>query len=476
MIGPLLYIFATLLPAMLEAPIFVFLAVTAAFFGYYIFTRTSWELADFTLAAIVYLTLLNISDFKEVGSVRMGDVRILLEIVVVIALMYKRTVSILSLLEIQPALIAFAMWVLVSIPLSADPERSALYGLWFLVSIIFLLVFARIAPDMRTALASVARAMFIAYGLALLPSIVQMIVQPSVLSSQFHSPIGMRHVPAQGAGICIAALLYLRWHYNWRGWVKNGAVLGFCVASSVVAFASLNRVSWLSVAVALVGFILSRRQHVFRDLTLLGVVSAGFLMLTSQGTSSISVLNRLPKAAQMRWMQTAQSSEALMDQQWERTDERIEIWRDKLRYVQDHPVAGAGIINSTRASGGEVRVAKMAGYSAHSTFIGVLVETGWVGAALFMVFLLTVTTRTVRQYRRGLHFHHLLFLMLAAFAISLFEYNLAPGQATYWPFFATLTLLGARRYWPDLAAGRAAPRAPVFATPRPTPQPLRRAI
>src|SRR5687768_16479110 len=153
MIGPLLYIFATLLPAMLEAPIFVFLAVTAAFFGYYIFTRTSWELADVTLAAIVYLTLLNISDYKEVGSVRMGDVRILLEIVVVIALMYKRSVSILSLLELQPALIAFAMWVLVSIPLSTDPERSALYGLWFLVSIVFLLVFAHIAPDMRTALA-----------------------------------------------------------------------------------------------------------------------------------------------------------------------------------------------------------------------------------------------------------------------------------------------------------------------------------
>ena len=471
MIGPLLYIFATLLPAMLEAPIYVFLVVTGAFFGYYIFTRTSWELADFTLSAIVYLTLLNISDFKEVGSVRMGDVRILLEVVVVIALMYKRSVSILSLLEIQPALIAFALWVLVSIPLSTDPGRSAIYGLWFLISIIFLLVFARIAPDMRTALASVARAMAIAYGLALLPSIGQMIIQPGVLSSQFHSPIGMRHVPAQGAGICIAALLYLRWHYNWTGWLKNAAIAAFCVASAVVAFASLNRVSWLSVAVAVTGFILSRRQHVLRDMTLLGVVSAGFLMLTSQGTSSISVLNRLPKAAQMRWMQTAQSSEALMEQQWERTDERIEIWRDKMRYLQDHPVAGAGIINSTRASGGEVRVAKMAGYSAHSTFIGVLVETGWVGAALFLAFLLSVTLRTFAQYRRGLQFHHLLFLMLAALTISLFEYNLAPGQATYWPFFASLALLGARRYWPDLAAGQAASRAPVFATP----QPLRRA-
>ena len=469
--GPLLYIFATLLPAMLEAPIYVFLVVTGAFFGYYIFTRTAWELADFTLAAVVYLTLLNISDFKEVGSVRMGDVRILLEAVVVVALMYKRGVSILSLLELQPALITFALWVLVSVPLSTDPDRSALYGVWFLISIMFLLVFVRIAPDMRTAVASVARAMALAYGLALVPSIALMLVQPSVLTSQFHSPIGMRHVPAQGAGICIAALLFLRWHYNWRGWVKNGAIAGFCILSAVVAFGSLNRVSWLSVAIAVTGFILSRRQHVARDLTLLGVVSAGFILITSQGQSSVSIMNRLPKAAQMRWMQTTASSEALMEQQWERTDERIMIWRDKMRYLQDHPVAGAGIINSTRASGGEVRVAKMAGYSAHSTFIGVLVETGWVGAALFAAFLFSMTLRAIAQYRRGLQFHYLLFLMLAAFAISLFEYNLAPGQATYWPFFASLALLGARRYWPDGLAPPA-PRAQVVATP----QQLRRAF
>ena len=476
MIGPLLYIFATLLPAMLEAPIYVFLVVTAAFFGYYIFVRTAWELADFTLCAVAYLTLLNISDFKEVNAVRLGDVRILIEIAVVVVLMYKRSVSIQSLLEIQPALIAFALWVLVSVPLSTDPGRSALYGAWFFVSIIFLLVFARIAPDMRTALASVARAMVIAYGLALLPSIGQMILQPSVLSGQFHSPVGMRHVPAQGVGICIAGLLYLRWYYNWRGWFKNATIATFCVLSAVVAFASLNRVSWLSVAVAVVGFILSRRKHVIRDVTLFGIVSVGFMLLSSRGQTSDSVVNRLPKAAQMRWMQTAQSSEALLDQQWERTDERIVIWRDKMRYLQDHPVAGAGIINSTRASGGEVRIAKMAGYSAHSTLIGVLVETGWVGATLFLAFLLAVVIRTVRQYRHGIQLHHLLFLMLAALAISLFEYNLAPGQATFWPFFASLALLGAQRYWPDLATGRAAPRAPVFATPRPTPQPLRPAI
>ena len=469
-VGPLLYVVATLLPAMLEAPIYVFLVVTAAFFGYYIFTRTAWELADFTLAAIVYLTLLNISDFKEVGSVRMGDIRILLEAVVVIALMYKRGVSILTLLELQPALITFALWVLVSVPLSTDPGRSALYGAWFLVSIMFLLVFARIAPDMRTAVASVARAMALAYGLALLPSIALMVVQPSVLTSQFHSPIGMRHVPAQGAGICIAALLFLRWHYNWRGWVKNAAVAGFCVLSAVVAFGSLNRVSWLSVAIAVTGFILSRGRHVARDLTLLGVVSAGFILMTSQGQSSISFMNRLPKAAQMRWMQTAESSEALMGQQWERTDERILIWRDKMRYLQDHPVAGAGIINSTRASGGEVTAGKMAGYSAHSTFVGVLVETGWVGTALFAAFVFSVIVRTFAQYRRGRQFHHLLFLMLSAFAISLFEYNLAPGQATYWPFFATLALLGAKRYWPD-GVPPAAPRAQVIAPPQ-----LRRAV
>lgn len=471
MIGQLLYVVATLLPAMLEAPIFVFLVVTAAFFGYYIFSRTAWELADFTMSVIAYLTLLNISDFKEMGSVRMGDIRLLLLAVVVIALMFKRSITILALLEIQPALLAFSTWALVAVPLSADPGRSALYGVWFLVSVMFLLVFVRIAPDMKTAMASVARAMLLAYGLALVPSIGQLIMQPSVLSKQFHSPVGMRHVPAQGVGIFIASLVYLRWYYNWRSWFKNAAMLAFCGLAILVAFSSLNRVSWLSAAVAIVGFILSRRQHVARDLTLLGIASGAFLVVSAQGVSSISLTRYLPKAAQTRWMQTAQSSEALMEAQWEQTDERILIWRDKMKYLEDHPVAGAGIINSTRASGGEIAAGKMAGYSAHSTFIGVLVETGWVGAALFVVFLFTVVLRTAVQYRRGVQFHFLLFLMLAALAISLFEYNLAPGQATFWPFFASLALLGARRYWPDVATGRAAPRPPVFATP----QPLRRA-
>ena len=125
----------------------------------------------------------------------------------------------------------------------------------------------------------------------------------------------------------------------------------------------------------------------------------------------------------------------------EREDLSVEarkmIIRDGLYVFSKYPVFGVGITNGKRATRALLPSSEVAGNSLHNTLLGVLVEFGAVGLVLFLI----VVARSVQLFFQapGSEFKlDILLLAIPPGLICLTEYNLAPGQAMFWPLWLAL--------------------------------------
>jgi len=148
---------------------------------------------------------------------------------------------------------------------------------------------------------------------------------------------------------------------------------------------------------------------------------------------------------------------------------RYQIYQANFQLWLSRPLVGVGLTNA----GDAVTIEKnneQTNFAPHNTYLGLLSETGAIGALSFLIlcFRSLGAWRRIpdRRVRRSL-----VFLAVAPLLISFTEYNLTPGQALFWPLWLCILL---PRMYPERvpAAARSAMRGgarrpPVRLRPEP---------
>ena len=115
---------------------------------------------------------------------------------------------------------------------------------------------------------------------------------------------------------------------------------------------------------------------------------------------------------------------------------RMEIYSNSLVAFSRQPFFGIGLLNTGVASNELMAYSETSGMSAHSTYLAVLVELGLVGFVLFLV----VLVRTFIQFRKIPSWKHkssILIMAIAPLLMVATEYDLAPGQLSFWALMLT---------------------------------------
>jgi len=110
---------------------------------------------------------------------------------------------------------------------------------------------------------------------------------------------------------------------------------------------------------------------------------------------------------------------------------RAELVTSYSKIVADYPVFGVGLYNGRIMHRQYYGSWILANFSTHNTYLGILVETGWVGFIIFLVILI----RSGRYIIRANAFHRRLVLLLfiPALMINFNEFNSLGGQVFFWP-------------------------------------------
>lgn len=156
----------------------------------------------------------------------------------------------------------------------------------------------------------------------------------------------------------------------------------------------------------------------------LGAIAIGAIVV-------ISAVSIVPKATWDRLLSTKSELE-------EGTlTKRTIIWRAGMDVLRDHPFAGVGAGAYTEAVSGILDVP----YAAHNTFLSILIETGFIGAAIFGLWAIALC--------RCIYFlepveRRLWIVLLAAWALGVSAMTWEHRKTT-WFLFGTLTAAAATR-------------------------------
>lgn len=105
--------------------------------------------------------------------------------------------------------------------------------------------------------------------------------------------------------------------------------------------------------------------------------------------------------------------------------DRQQIWNSYMDSFYAKPILGVGLASNQVITAGTPK--KFEGYSAHNTFIGILAETGILGALCFLV-VLARSLLLLRLNSNELWLRIYLIFFIPTFLVNWVEYNLIPGQ------------------------------------------------
>ena len=362
----------------------------------------------------------------------------------------------LRFLRLNGDVVIFGLATVLSALFAFKKTSALLYGLWMLGALLTILAFLCV---LGTRIPRQQWSERIAWLLlaANLPMI--LLVVPEIGSYQPGSRLqaafsSNRPVYAYSCVVSFVALLVLerqRGHPNASRFLRNMPTAALTVAGIAV----------------LVPLLLSAKRSAIL-VAALGLVVYTFSTASSTGTKkSVGLLRTVTVAAVMAvaaWYaltvsQATQSRfERLSDEKRNTSvTARFEIIENGLDVYARYPVFGVGLLNGREATKVIAPYSVLAGYGLHNTYLGVLVETGTVGALVFLV-LLFRSYRLFRRISSSTFKADIVLLALPGVLISVTEYSLTPGQALFWPLWITLLLpriaLVSRLHKPKRRVGR----------------------
>jgi len=295
----------------------------------------------------------------------------------------------------KPTLIALAytVWILTAGQWGLDPGRTLFYGAWLFLLIINVAMAVALSDDPRELWGRFLK------GLSWLgiASCIACIVAISTGADVVHSDRWISGVQrsayrgvffnanvmgAQGI-VTLAATLAYRALFPDRKQLWMPAVLGL---AGIVILASASRGCFIGYSLGLAFYLfegqgswkLSRRTAVIVGLGLMAIVAASTTDVAS------SALDRLAG--------TATSVEA-------GEEGRLHIWKTYIDHTLEHPIVGAGFINSALQGDYVAMRSAVRAHSPHSLFIQYLVGPG-IPAGLLFGWLLVVVGRRLTAWRR----------------------------------------------------------------------------
>lgn len=113
-------------------------------------------------------------------------------------------------------------------------------------------------------------------------------------------------------------------------------------------------------------------------------------------------------------------------------NEREQIWELYWDIVEDYPFFGVGAYNSTVVNKNKNPNHRLAGYSTHNLYMGLLVEHGYLGLVTFLAIIIRGLIIMLTKTSLSFFIRYSIFLCAPALLINWNEYNLIPGQVFYW--------------------------------------------
>jgi O-antigen ligase len=215
---------------------------------------------------------------------------------------------------------------------------------------------------------------------------------------------GIMYVDYSGLAVCVSAAMVL----CARG-IKRVLLLSLCLAIGVAHILTQTRNAWLSTIITLLllaGYLVVHPEMIGSTRRkLLGQIVIGVTLIAAMAGGVVimnpTVEQRATNLVDVRAVETGDDIDVKNS-----LITRMLIWDTALNAFLAHPVAGVGVYGFYLASRQYARMPPILyrrfveGNSAHQTYFAVLTETGIVGMAGFLVFLvamLRLPFRVIRQ-------------------------------------------------------------------------------
>lgn len=223
-----------------------------------------------------------------------------------------------------------------------------------------------------------------------------------------------------------------------RGYIKafsNLALLGSLTGSVV----SLCRASWLATSVCAAFYAWIKRKvrytkYVLAVLSLIGLFAITWFadILPPSFTSAVEARIEF-SGIELRGRTPVEQT-------------RRTVWAANLEYAGESPVFGSGVGCSGKIYhfidpfySSILLISSDLGYGPHNSYLQILVETGMVGFALFIVILVR-TFISIKRWKASVQTRDAVLLVLSAIMVNSFfeSYAFLPGGLFFWPFWTLL--------------------------------------
>lgn len=218
------------------------------------------------------------------------------------------------------------------------------------------------------------------------------------------------------------------------------AFTGFTLVGSITgSIVSLCRASWLASSVCAAFYTWMKRKVRYTKYALVILSLVGLFAITWS-------MNILPSSFTSALASRIEFTSAELDGTRPAEYARRTVWIANLEYVAENPVFGSGLGCSGKIFhfvdpfySSMFLLASDLGYDPHNTYLQILVETGIVGFALFVVILIR-TFKSIRGWEAPIQTRDAVLLVLSAIMVNSFfeSYGFLPGGLFFWPLWTLL--------------------------------------
>ena len=415
--------------------------------------RTFCALAVFLLA---FLNVVNYSPFGWLASgIRVGHARLPILLLALGWLLASRGGRMAAVALRNGDVTAFAAWAVICSIDAAYPEPALLYSAWLACCVVLMMGMLDLLAPGGDAVAVTARVFVAAY--------------------LFPLALGLVNLPAYLAGAGrLAAALDVDQIHAWAAAVIIGAVLALSqlpAGRRTAAGRLFSTAGALLLALALVDLLLSGTRSALIAATATGIVYALANWRRSNNLMRlvlVAVVGLVVARSAIGTTTMQRYTRFFVERELTTGDAvRVKLLNAHLDFALRKPVFGGGLISAAQEVGEENW--ELQGLSPHNSYVGLLSATGFVGAFLFLTIAFRSTVVLFRERALRPHRSAIMLLMVPPLVMSLFEWNITPGQALFFPFWLALLLPRFASPPAPAPAPYAAPATPPGARHEPVP-------
>lgn len=391
------------------------------------------------LFLLVFLNVWNYSTLVFWGPFNLAHLRFPILIFALALMAFRYTGRIALLLSQNWDVLAFGAWACFS-GLFARDVFSILYAGWLMATLLFILFFLKSFSSYRELLIKLAGILVLAYSW---PVIMGIMALPQYRVGTRLVPLfDLDKVNGWGAMMVIVGLVQLQLlRKETDHWLLR--MLASWPVTSVISTAAILNIILSGARAAMFGLLLTLIVYSTLLVSKRVQVRTGLARL---GLSGLLVIGLL---VFMGWR--VFDFGALLEKRYEKIvlewtepymNPRYFIWRSTLRSFRDNPITGAGLTNVRAFLPHYLRPIGQAdkGFSSHGTHIEILAETGLVGIFFFAVILARSLFFASSISPGRSYTGHIALIVTGPLVISLFESNLTPGQALFYPLWLGILL------------------------------------